>query len=112
MIKNFMSLIETKEKNLNILLNKLDNIAISYSQSSTSNQEIKLQRDNIIKEKNDIEKKYKNLIIEHKILTEKIAKMKQELNKKVLDNERFDEEIRDLNDETEDLIKDIEQWQT
>lgn len=107
-----MSLIETKEKNLNILLNKLDNIAISYSQSSTSNQEIKLQRDNIIKEKNDIEKKYKNLIIEHKILTEKIAKMKQELNKKVLDNERFDEEIRDLNDETEDLIKDIEQWQT
>ena len=107
-----MSLIETKEKNLNILLNKLDNIAISYSQSSTSNQEIKLQRDNIIKEKNDIEKKYKNLIIEHKILTEKIAKMKQELNKKVLDNDRFDEEIRDLNDETEDLIKDIEQWQT
>ena len=107
-----MSLIETKEKNLNNLLNKLDNIAISYSQSSISNQEIKSQRDSIVKEKNDIEKKYKNLVIEHKILTEKIAKMKQELNKKILDNEKFDEKIRDLNDETEDLIKDIEQWQT
>ena len=52
-----MSIIEKKEKNLNQLINKLDSLALTYSQPSYEIEKIKTEKNEILRQKNEIEKK-------------------------------------------------------
>ena len=55
-----MSLIEKKEKNLNELINKLDVLTSTYSQSTYDTEKIKTEKNEILRQKSEIEKKTKN----------------------------------------------------
>ena len=46
-----------------------------------------------------------------KYLKSKLANLEQELNKKSELQEKFSKEIDDLNQETEDLVEEIDKWQ-
>ena len=61
-----------------------------------------------------IEKKEKNLELlrEHKYLRDKITNLQSEIKKKSDLEENFNQEIEELNKETQSLVSEIEKWQT
>ena len=50
-----MSIIEKKEKNLNLLINKLNSLSLTYSQPSYEVEKLKLE----VNKKSDLENKFK-----------------------------------------------------
>ena len=89
-----MSNIEKKEKNLNQLIDKLNSLSLSYSQPTY-----------------EIEKKNQELMREHKYLKEKIKSLQLEVNKKSEIEDKFDQDIEELSQETESLVSEIDKWQ-
>ena len=55
-----MSIIEKKEKNLNELIEKLNILTSTYSQSSYETEKIKTEKNEIYRQKQNVEKKIKN----------------------------------------------------
>ena len=49
---------------------------------------------------------------EHKYLKEKIANLQEEVNKKSIIEDKFNQDIEELSQETENLVSEIEKWQT
>jgi len=107
-----MSIIEKKEKNLNELINKLNNLTSTYSHSSYEVEKIKTEKNDLLSQKLAIEKRNQELTREHKYLKEKISKLKDEVNKKSLMDDRFNQDLEELSQETENLVSEIEKWQT
>ena len=67
-----MSTIEQKEKNLNQLISKLNSLTLTYSQPTYEVEKIKTEKNEILRQKIEIEKKNQELLREHKYLKEKI----------------------------------------
>ena len=107
-MKNF----EKKEINLNKLIDRLSSIELSYSQSDSNNFSLKQERDLIMREKIDLEKKNEDLLREHKYLINRVNKLQEELKIKSELENKFSEDIDDLNQETENLFEEIEKWRT
>jgi 5-formyltetrahydrofolate cyclo-ligase len=106
-----MNNFENKEKNLNKLIDTLGNLTTSYSQSSYDAEKIQTEKNQLESEKKEIEKKYEELIREHKYLKEKIITLQKEVNKKSSLEEKFNQDIDELSEETENLVEEIEKWQ-
>ena len=66
-----MSIIEKKEKNLNLLINKLNSLSLTYSQPNYEVEKIKTEKNEILRQKTHLEKKNQELLREHKHLKEK-----------------------------------------
>ena len=107
-----MSIVEKKEKNLNALIDKLDILTSTYSQSSYETEKIKTDKNELLRQKSEIEKKNEELMREHKYLKEKIVNLQDEVNKKSIVEDRFNQDIEELSQETENLVSEIEKWQT
>ena len=107
-----MSKFEIKEKNLNELINKLDVLTSTYSQSSYETGKIKSEKIELMRQKTDIEKRNQELMREHKYLKEKIHTLQKEVRKSSLLEEKFNQDIEELSQETENLVTEIEKWQT
>tara|TARA_B110000238_G_scaffold186058_1_gene214829 strand:- start:265 stop:588 length:324 start_codon:yes stop_codon:yes gene_type:complete len=107
-----MSNLINKEKNLNSLIQKLSNLSISYSHDELKTEELRKERDYFLNQKNEIEKKHTELLREQKYLKNKLVNLEVELNKKSELQEKFSKEIDDLNQETEELVEEIDKWQT
>ena len=107
-----MSNLENKEKNLNSLIKKLSNLSNSYSHDELKDEELKKERDYFLNQKNEIEKKHVELLREQKYLKNKLANLEDELSTKSELQEKFSKEIDDLNQETEELVEEIDKWQT
>ena len=105
LMKNF----EKKENDLNKLIDRLSNLKVSYSQLE-SNNDFKAERNTLLAEKEQIEKRNQELLREHKYLSEKILKLQRELKKKTEFEKKFNEDINDLNQETQSLVEEIEKW--
>ena len=84
-----MSIIEKKEKNLNQLINKLNSLALTYSQPSFEVEKIKTEKNEIMRQKIEIEKKNQELLREHKYLKEKIISLQYEVKKKITIRGKF-----------------------
>tara|TARA_B100000989_G_scaffold295441_1_gene276552 strand:+ start:1932 stop:2255 length:324 start_codon:yes stop_codon:yes gene_type:complete len=106
-----MSNFEKKEQNLNQLIDKLNSISLSYSQPNYELEKIKTERNELTKKKKEIEKQNQELIREHKYLKEKIKKLQLEVNLKSEVEEKFNQDIEDLSQETENLVSEINKWQ-
>ena len=55
-----MSILEKKEKNLNELIEKLNALTSTYSHSSYKTQKVKTERNELLRQKSEVEKKTKN----------------------------------------------------
>ncbi len=106
-----MSIFEKKEKNLNDLINKLDILTSTYSQSSYEVEKIKTEKNQILRQKSEIEKKNQELIREHKYLKEKIDSLKKDVAQQAVIEDKFNQDIEELSQETENLVSEIEKWQ-
>ncbi len=107
-----MSIIQKKEKNLNQLINKLNSLALTYSQPNYEIEKIKSEKNEILRQKVEIEKKNIDLMREHKYLREKIKNLQIEVKKNSALEDSFNQEIEELSKETENLVHEIEKWQT
>ena len=107
-----MSIFEQKEKNLNLLIEQLNNLTTTYSQPSYDFEKIKTEKNELVRQKLLIEKKNQELMREHKYLKEKISNLEEEVNKKSVEEAKFNQDIEELNQETENLVHEIEKWQT
>ena len=52
-----MSNIEKKEKNLNLLIDKLNSLSLSYSQPNYEIEKVRTEKNELLRQKNEIEKK-------------------------------------------------------
>ena len=69
-----------KKNDLNKLIDRLSNLKVSYSQLESKN-DFKAERNTLLAEKEQIEKRNQELLREHKYLSEKILKLQRELKK-------------------------------
>ena len=107
-----MSILEKKEKNLNELIDKLNALTSTYSHSSYDSQKIKTEKNELLRQKSEIEKKNRELMREHKYLKKKIVNLQEEINKRSNIEDKFNQDIEDLSRETENLVSEIDEWQT
>ena len=106
-----MSNFEQKEKILNKLIDKLNNLTSTYSQPTYEFEKIKTEKNELLRQKLGIEKKNQELLREHKYLKNKVAELQDEVNKKSVTEENFNKDIEELSQETESLVSEIEKWQ-
>ena len=105
-----MSSFEKKEQNLNQLIDKLNSMSLSYSQPNNEVEKIKTEKNELVYQKRKL-KKNEELMREHKYLKEKIQKLQIEVNKRSELEERFNQDIEELSQETENLVSEIDKWQ-
>jgi len=89
----------------------LNNLTSTYSQSSFEGEKIEIEKNEILGQKLEIEKKNQELMREHKYLKDKIIDLQAEVNKKSIVEDEFNKDIEDLSQETENLVKEIDKWQ-
>ena len=106
-----MNNLENKEKNLNKLIDKLSTLTVSYSQSSYDTQKIEIEKNQLEIEKKELEKKNDELVREHKYLKERLVKLQKEVDTKSDVENKFNQDIDELSQETESLVEEIEKWQ-
>ena len=61
--------------------------------------------------KKKLKKKNQELVREHKFLKEKIKKLQLEVSKRSELEDRFNQDIEELSQETENLVSEIDKWQ-
>ena len=105
-----MNNFEKKEQNLNKLIDKLNSLSLSYAQPSNELQKLITEKNDLANKK-EIEKQNQELIREHKYLKEKIKKLQLEVSKKSELEDKFNQDIEELSQETESLVSEIDKWQ-
>jgi peptidoglycan hydrolase CwlO-like protein len=106
-----MSSFEKKEQNLNQLIDKLNSLSLSYSQPNYELEKIRTEKNELANKKKEIEKKNQELMREHKYLRDKIKNLQLEVNQKSELEAKFNQDIEDLSQETENLVSEINKWQ-
>jgi peptidoglycan hydrolase CwlO-like protein len=106
-----MSDFEKKEQNLNQLIDKLNSLSLSYSQPNYELEKIRTEKNELANKKKEIEKKNQELMREHKYLRDKIKNLQLEVNQKSELEAKFNQDIEDLSQETENLVSEINKWQ-
>ena len=106
-----MSIIEKKEKNLNQLINKLNSLTLTYSQPTYEIEKFKTEKNEILRQKIELENKNQELLREHRYLKDKIKNLQLEVQKKLQLENDFNQEIEELSQEAESLVSEIEKWQ-
>ena len=97
---------EEKEKRLDEVLNKLSSMSTRVSTLDNNNSKLNLHKNQLISEKEEAEKKYQILLRDHQNLKKQFDKVKD----KIKIQNKVSEKIDDLNQETEELIREIDQW--
>ena len=106
-----MKTVNEKEKKLQDALDKLKNFNFKNSENLNELKLLQNQKNQLEIEKNQLEEKYLNLEFRYKQLKIEIDKVNQ-LNIKELRKEKnFEEKIDELNQETDNLLGEIDKWQ-
>ena len=104
-----MKTFNEKEEKLNSSLQKLKKLKFENPQLAEQTKKLKAQKNQLEIEKRDIEEKYRVLVTEHETLRKKIKDEKLSQRHKEL---KFNENIYELNKETDILLEEIYKWQT
>ena len=105
-----MNNLKKKEKNLNDLIDKLDVLTTTYSQSTYETEKIKTEKNEVLRQKSEIEKKNQELVREHKFLRDKLIKLQNEVNARSDLEDKFNQDIEELSQETKELVIEIDKW--
>ena len=101
---------EEKEKKLNNALNSLSSMVARVSTMDNDNSDLNLQKNQLIREKEKIEQTYQILLKDYQNLKNQFEKVSNKIQVKILNQERVNEKIDELNQETEGLIGEIDKW--
>ena len=70
------------------------------------------QKNQLLGEKNSANEKYQKLLHEHHHLKKQLEKSKIDINKKFDKKNEFNRKVDELNQETANLLEEIDEWQT
>ena len=73
---------------------------------------LNIEKNQLLSEKEESDKKFQNLTIQHEELKLELEKINKDVNLKFGKKNDFNQKIDELNQETETLIDEIEKWQT
>jgi len=107
-MKNYVE----KEKKLHKVLEKLNTMSSEVAKMNEDINLLNLEKNQLLREKKESEKNFLTLSRQHELLKSKIKKADIDLGDKFGDNNNLKKKIDELNQETEILIDEIEQWQT
>ena len=101
-----------KEKKLNLALTKLKNLNLDNPNIKKNIQSLNSQKNQLEIEKQELEVKYKNLLDDYNKLSKKLDEFQ---NREKIEKKKqieFSEKIDELNQETDNLLGEIDKWQT
>ena len=100
-----------KEKKLEHVLKKLGTMSDRVIKMNNYIDSLNLEKNQLLREKEESEKNFKNLLKQHQELKSKLEKIDKEVSYKFGNRDNFNQKIDELNQETETLIDEIEKWQ-
>ena len=101
-----------KEKKLNLALTKLKNLNLDNPNIKKNIQSLNSQKNQLEIEKQELEVKYKNLLDDYNQLSKKLDEFQ---NREKIEKKKqieFSDKIDELNQETDNLLGEIDKWQT
>ena len=101
-----------KEKKLEHVLKKLGTMSNRVIKMNNYIDSLNLEKNQLLREKEESEKNFKNLLKQHRELKSELEKIDKEVGHKFGNRDNFNQKIDELNQETETLIDEIEKWQT
>ena len=101
-----------KEKKLNLALTKLKNLNLKNPDIKKNIENLSIQKNQLQIEKQDLEEKYKSLVSDYNILTKKLDEFQNQEKIEQKKQIEFSEKIDELNQETDNLLGEIDKWQT
>ena len=107
-----MNFFSEKEKKLNEALTKLKNLNFSDPIINKNIENLKDQKNQLEIEKKELEKKYTSLVNEHDELSRKLDEFERQEKIEKQKQLNFSEKIDELNQETDILLNEIDEWQT
>ena len=100
-----------KEKKLENVLKKLNATSNRITKMNNDINSLNLEKNQLLREKEESEENFKNLLKQHQELKSKLEKIDKEVSYKFGNRDNFNQKIDELNQETETLIDEIEKWQ-
>ncbi len=107
-----MNFFSEKEKKLNEALTKLKNLNLNDPNINKNIENLKDQKNQLEIEKKELEKKYTSLVDEHNELSRKLYEFERQEKIEKQKQLNFSEKIDELNQETDILLNEIDEWQT
>ena len=101
-----------KERILNEAIEKLNSMAAAVTTINHNISDLSHKKNQLISEKEATEQKYQELLREHYSLKEQLEKINKDVNDKFDKQTQFNQKVDELNQETENLIGEIDKWQT
>ena len=101
-----------KEKKLDDVLKKLNAISNKVIKMNNDINSLNLEKNQLLREKEESEKNFKLLTNQHEELKLELEKINKDVKFKFGDKNNFNQKIDELNQETENLIDEIDKWQT
>ena len=106
-----MKTIDEKEKKFEEVLKELKNLEIGNPNQLEELEILKNQKNQLEIEKVDLQKKYNSLEEINENLKKKLLDLEERETKDKIKEEQFSEKIDELNQETDNLMSEIEKWQ-
>ena len=100
-----------KEKKLEHVLKKLSTMSNKVIKMNNDIDSLNSEKNQLLREKEESEKNFKNLLKQHQELKSKLEKIDKGVSDKFGNRDNFNQKIDELNQETETLIDEIEKWQ-
>ena len=101
-----------KEKKLDNVLKKLNSMSNKVTKMNNDINSLNLEKNQLIREKEESEKNYQLLLQQHQGLKSELDKANKDVDHKFGNKNNFNKKIDELNQETENLIDEIDKWQT
>ena len=106
-----MKTLNEKEKKLDSALTKLKNLDLNYMDFKETLDNLEKQKNQLGIEKQEIENKYFELIEKHKKLKISLDSLSKKNMSGASKENQFSDKIDELNQETENLLDEIDKWQ-
>jgi len=107
-----MKFLSEKEKKLNEALTKLKNLNFNDTNTNKDLETLKEQKNQLEIEKKELEKKYVSLVNEYEELSRKLDEFEKQEKIEKQKQLNFYKKIDELNQETDILLNEIDEWQT
>ena len=103
---------EEKEKKLDNVLKKLNSMSNQVIKMSKDINSLNQEKNQLLREKEESEKNFKILTEQHQELRSELERINTSVKDKFGTQTNFSKKIDELNQETQTLIDEIEEWQT
>ena len=103
---------EEKEKKLDNVLKRLSSMSNKVTKMNNDINSLNFEKNQLLREKEESERNFQLLSQKHQELRSELEKIDKNVRHKFGNQNNFSQKVDELNQETENLIDEIEKWQT